>query len=350
MSGTAAADKWEGRNVKGIWLTAPQTFSYQELPRPELTPGSARVKVERVGICGSDLKIFSGENPFARLPLIPGHEFAGTVSEVDYESRFKVGDRVVAMPLLSCGTCEYCQKGEVNHCAELSVLGVHRHGAYADEVVLPERLLFPLPNDLPWGAAALVEPVAVAVHNMRRGAVKTGDRVLVLGAGTIGLLIVSLAKLSGAAHVTVTDLFPSRLALAREFKADTTVNVKEVDIRDIAAAQGGFNVVFDVVGNRKTLDDATFATRPGGRIVLVGVPHEPYEAVNVKNIFAHELVFTASRLYDAQDFAQAVTLMGEKRIPAEKLLSLTLPLAGLAEGLERLKSDPEHVIKVLLQP
>jgi L-iditol 2-dehydrogenase len=340
----------EGDMMKAIYLTAPNDFEYRDVPEPPIEPHTVRVKVARVGICGSDLKIFSGHNPFARLPLIPGHEFAGVITEVGPEAQAKMGERVAVRPLTSCNSCEYCAKGEVNHCASLGVLGVHRDGAFADEVIVPDHLLHRLPDDMGWDEAAVAEPVAVAVHNMRRGEVKPGARVLVLGAGTIGLLIALLAKVSGAGTVSITDLSDARLQLARHFGADETLNAKGLDLRAHAATHGEYDVVFDVVGNKRTLDDATYAVKPAGRIVLVGVPHEQFEEINVKNIFARELVLTASRMYEPVDFARALTLVAEGKVPVDKLVSLTLPLSEIGEGLRRLHTEPDQTIKVLLCP
>ena len=185
----------------------------KEEPIPKLCSGEALIKVKYVGICGSDIAIYTGKNHRAKLPVIPGHELVGEITEISDEGKsdFKIGDRITVLPTLACEKCELCMGGKRHLCKSIHFIGIQTDGGYAEYVKVPVNNLYHLPDSLSFEKGVLVEPLAVAIHAVRLANVQIGDKALIIGAGPIGLLVAMIARLSGCLNVIISEVSPSRI-------------------------------------------------------------------------------------------------------------------------------------------
>lgn len=335
--------------MKAAQLQAPNEFAIVDLPSRPLGRGEVRVRVASTGICGSDMGIIRGLNPFARYPVVPGHEFSGTLAEVGEGSRFKVGQRVYVKPMPTCGQCKACLAGEFNHCPDLKVLGVHMDGSYAEEVVVAEDLVRPLPDGMSFDEGAMIEPAAIGVHTVNRSLLKPGETVAVLGAGVIGLMVAQVAKARGAGAVFASDVLDSRLELARELGVDAVANAEKQDVVKAGLESvGPFDAVVDLAGPRHTLDQAIALARAGGRIVLLVPPEDPKLVVDdFTSVFRKELTLRVSRLYD-KDFDDAAPLIAAGKIRVMPLVTHRFPLDRVREAVDVVANRRENAVKVML--
>ncbi len=238
-------------------------------PAPGL--GEVEIRVAAVGLCAGDLYIYLGKNPYVTFPRVGGHEIAGVVSAVGPGvAGVAIGERVVVDPFVGCGHCYPCRIGKRNCCANLSIIGVHRDGGFAERVIAPAGNLYPIPAGVSDFDASFAEPVAIGVQACRRGEVKAKDRVLVLGAGPIGLAIVEVARASGA-EVFITDITPARLAVARELGA-APVSAGDIAAETLRLTNGeGMPVVIEATGAAPVMEQTVDLVAAGGRIVIVGL-------------------------------------------------------------------------------
>ncbi|MDF2963433.1 MAG: zinc-binding dehydrogenase, partial [Paenibacillus sp.] len=237
----------------GLYLFEKQ-LKVGKLELPELQPGEALVKVSYAGICGTDMMIYSGKHPRARAPLAMGHEFSGILEQVNGDSILTAGDRVVIEPTLSCGRCQACLAGESHVCKTLKLIGIDTHGGFAEYAAVPLDRLHRIPDELTDNHAALAEPVAVAVHTVKRSRLKLGDSIAILGAGPIGLLVGVVAKRAGAGQAMISDISPYRLGIAEQLGL-TALNAQAVDITQEVLKRTGGNgadIVFEAAGSQMT--------------------------------------------------------------------------------------------------
>ena len=311
---------------------------------PVPVPGHAEVLIEvaRAGVCGTDLHILDGEYELARFPMTPGHEFAGTIVALgDGVRHRRLGERVTADPNLPCGRCPECQRGAVNQCHELAVVGVTRDGAFARYVAVPESVVVPI-GDLSFAEGALAEPVACVVWGLERVPVRAGDRALVFGAGPMGCLLVQALKASGAAVVAVVDVARARLALARTLGADLALTPDELE-RLRAFAPLGFEVVVEATGVPAVLEGAIDHARPGGTIWVFGVAAGDARArVSPYALFRKDLAIVGSFAVN-QTVPAAVALLQGRALNVAPLVSHVLPIERFAEGMRLAAHDPERM-------
>jgi L-iditol 2-dehydrogenase len=333
--------------MKALLLKAPRQLELSEMPRPDLLKSQVRVRVYKVGVCGSDYSSIAGKLPFTRFPIVPGHEASGKVLEADQQTGWKPGDRVLVHPILGNRSDPVFARGEVHHSDSSEVLGVvSRNGAYAEETVVEDYMLRKIPEGMDYESAAMVEPVAVAVRAVQRGGIQAGDRVLVFGAGNIGLLVIQVARTLGAERVVVTDLLPERLALAAKFGADQAIDVRKGFPRNELEKQ--FDIVIDGVGSEGSVQDAIAACARGGRIVVYGVPQGDI-VLALKVAFSKDLALATSRLYDA-DFNLAIRLMAEGKICVKDMITHRITLAEAPPLFSRILDGEEHAIKIMISP
>lgn len=333
--------------MKALLLKAPRQLELTDLPRPELLPGQVRVRVHKVGICGSDYSSIAGKLPFTRFPIVVGHEASGHVLEAAEGVAWKPGERVLIHPILCPRTDPVFAQGEVHHSESTEVLGVvSRNGAYAEEVVVEDYMLRAIPDELDDESAAMVEPVAVAVRALERGALRHGDRVLVFGAGNIGLLLIQVARALGASRVVVTDIVPAKLELARRLGVD-----EALDVRDGFPAQRfekQFDVVIDGLASEESLRHALTACARGARIVVYGVPPGDITFA-LKVAFSKDVVLATSRLYDA-DFELAMQLAAAGRVRLKEIITHRVSLEQAPALIARIIGGAEPAIKVMISP
>ncbi|HZD02752.1 MAG TPA: zinc-dependent alcohol dehydrogenase family protein [Actinomycetes bacterium] len=253
--------------MNAVVVERPGKVGVQRIDDP--TPGRREVlvRVEACGICGTDLHILDGELPPTRYPIVPGHEFCGEVVAAGHQvERLRVGDFVAVDPNLYCGECPFCQAGRNNLCQNYEAIGVTRAGACAELVVAPAANAFVLPGDLPRAWGTLVEPLSCAVHGFDRLGAKLGDRYLIYGAGTMGLLMAQLARRAGAATVDVVDVKESRLPVAKRLGADRTATSAD----ELERPQG-WEVVIDATGVVGAIEDGLRRVARGGTFLMFGV-------------------------------------------------------------------------------
>jgi 2-desacetyl-2-hydroxyethyl bacteriochlorophyllide A dehydrogenase len=336
--------------MKAAVFTGEPGVQLRDVPAPEICHEEALMKVHSVGVCGSDLFICSGKNPRVKPPVIPGHEVVGEILEIRTESETALGlnDRVAVVPNISCGTCSPCQRGLRHLCTSLKVLGAQADGGYAEYMKVPLSNLLRLPEKLAFDKAVLAEPLAVAVHAVRRAHIDVADRAVVIGAGPIGLLVAQVARLSGCASVIVVDLAQSRLQLAREFGFETILASQINPVDEIRAMTDGVGVdiVFECVGHPSTIPQLTAITKERGQIVVVGLFKElaPTDWFQVQR---KEQDLTGAWMYHADDFARALTLLGQGNVDPGRLISHTFPLKQAQEAMNLVR-DAKNSMKVVL--
>jgi threonine dehydrogenase-like Zn-dependent dehydrogenase len=261
--------------MKALYYPDWGKLEVRDLPRPSLADGEVLVRVSNCGICGSELETFKTRNERRRPPLVMGHEFCGFVEQVRRtQGSWVEGDQVIAHALVHCGECVPCRRGDTNLCINRQLFGMHRPGAFAEYVAVPERALIPCPQGLSSETAVFAEPLANGLNAMRQGAAQRKSRVVVIGAGPIGLMCALAAKQVYKSNVVVADLVPQRLDAARRVGADLTVNVLHQDlVHEIRDYWGGGNAEFaiDAVGSAETKSLSLDLIEPGGMAVWVGL-------------------------------------------------------------------------------
>lgn len=342
--------------MKAAVLTAWKNLEIQDVPVPQIGPGECLIKVHYAGICGSDVHIYHGDNPVAVTPVTPGHEFMGTVAEIqsDVVTDITVGDRVVALPISSCGRCSMCQAGTGHVCKQLKIVGVNRAGGFAEYVRVPAEKVIAVGDALPDTIAALAEPFAVGFHVNRRGTLKIGDTALIIGGGPIGLTTGIVAKMSGAAEVIITELNPDRIALLQAFGFTALNPSQKLDQAKIQAwiERDGFDVVFETSGSQAGLSLGVEASKARGTIVLVGFPSTP-PCFDVTQAILKELSIVGSRVYTQADFQKTIQMLEEivshNLFDLDQFVSDILPLAKLEQVIGMMERG-ETVAKVLVSP
>jgi len=331
--------------MKALMLKGPRDLSLLELPSAALEPGQVRMRVRKVGICGSDYSSIAGKLPFTRFPIVPGHEACGEVLEVRGAMSWKPGDRVAIHPILCDRGDPMFGLGRVHHSDSTEVLGVvSRNGAYAEEVVVEDYMLRAVPAGMDDESAAMIEPVGVAVRALRRGAANKGDHVLVLGAGNIGLLVIQVARALGASRVAVTDIVPEKLALAESLGVDEAIDARNG--LPLASLEKQFDVVVDGVGNEGSVRDALVACRRGGRIVVYGVPPGDI-TFPLKVAFSKDVALLTSRLYDS-DFDEAIRLVASGAVRVRDIITHRVPLEELPALFVRVLDGEIRPVKVMV--
>ncbi|MDQ1445616.1 MAG: hypothetical protein QOI20_2080 [Acidimicrobiaceae bacterium] len=310
--------------MRALVYTAPGHVELQDVDEPVANEGEVVVQVKASGICGSELHGFRHAG-FRVPPLVMGHEFAGVTAD---------GRRVAVNPLVACGECDLCHLARPYLCRTRAVLGIHRPGAFAERVVVPEELLCDLPADLSFEAGAVVEPLANGVHAWGLVRADEPERVAVVGAGTIGLVCLLVAKRNGA-HVTVVDLAPERLEWAERLGADRTA----------VSLDGEYDVVFDAVGAAPTRAASVAALRPGGTAVWLGLlaPEPGFDALDLVRM---EKRVTGSFAYTRQEFAEAAELARTTDVSWAQ----SFPLEAAADVFMELADGRTDVVKALVRP
>ncbi len=318
-----------------------------EAPAPG--PGEVQIAVAFTGICGTDLHIAHGAMDERTGPRrVIGHEMAGTVAALgDGVGEFAVGDAVTVMPLLWCGTCPTCLAGNSHICENLTFVGIDSPGALQERWNVPAHIVVPLPAGMSLRDAALVEPVAVAHHDVTRGRLAAGENVAVVGGGPVGLLIAAVAAERGA-DVVVIEPDSYRRGVIGDLGFATLDPANDDVAARIAERSGGagIDVAFEVSGSQPGLTTALAVLRPRGRLVAVGI-HTALREVDLKRIFWRELEVLGARVYDRNDYDAAIALIANGHIPVEAIISEVVPLAQAPQAFEAL-SRGGSVMKVLV--
>lgn len=316
-----------------------------------LRPDEILIDVKAAGICGTDVHIYNGFkgatdcNP----PVVLGHEFSGVVREVGSAvKKLKVGDRVCVDPNVMCGECEMCRKGVVHFCDSMYATGVNYDGGFEQQCIVLEKQAYLLADSVSFEAGAMCEPLACCLHGFDLANVKMGDRVLIIGAGTIGLIMLQLCKTVGATRIAVSEPDVSKHALALEMGADFVVNPLKDDVLQVLAENdmAQTDVVIECVGRTNTMEDAVKYAGRGATVMLFGLGG-PDDVINIKpfDVFRKELKITASYINPLTQ-GRAVDLLNSGKLKLDKLVGAIIPLEELADALE----SPNKVGKVIVRP
>lgn len=343
--------------MKALVLKEYKQFACEEVPTPEPGAGEVLVAVKACGICGSDVHGMDGSTGRRRPPIIMGHEAAGTIAKVGGGvTGWAAGDRVTFDSTIYCGQCAFCRRGMINLCDRRRVLGVsceeyRRSGAFADFVVVPQHILYRLPEGLAFEHAALVEPFAIAVHAIRRAPPTLNDTVVVVGTGMIGLALVQALSRTGCGRLLVVDIAADRLALAADFGATNTINPSTEDalaaILRLTQGQGA-DLAFEAVGVPATVDLALRCLRKGGAATLVGNV-TPSVGFPLQAAVTRELTIRGSCASQGE-YPACLDMLARGSLRAAPLISATAPLAEGAVWFDRLYRKEPGLLKVVLKP
>ena len=332
--------------MKALLCEEPGRLALVSRPMPVRGTGEVLVRIRHVGICGTDFHILAGKHPFLEYPRVMGHELSGTVEETD---DLAPGTPVYIVPYLSCGSCQACRRGLTNACRNIRVLGVHCDGGMAEYVSVPAANVVPA-GDVPLSDAAMIEPLAIGAHGVRRGAIGPEDRVLVTGAGPIGMSAIIFAKARGA-HVTSMDMREDRLAFAQDrLGADATIRAGEGALAEGLAQTGGdgYDVVIDATGLPGPIEAGFAFLAHGARYVLLSVVPQEIRFSDPE-FHKREATLIASRNAQPDDFAEVLRQMAAGRVPTAALNTHRGPLAEGAALLPQWSRPEAGVIKAILE-
>jgi L-iditol 2-dehydrogenase len=343
--------------MKALVLRAYNDLVIEDVAVPEIGADDVLVSVKACGICGSDVHGMDGSTGRRRPPIVMGHEAAGVIARVGERVRgWKAGDRVTFDSTISCGSCAYCRRGEVNLCDNRRVLGVscedyRQPGAFAEFVAVPQHILYRLPDSLSFEHAALIEPFTIALHAVRRKAVTLNDTAVIIGCGMIGLALLQTARLAGFGRIYMVDTAADRLAQAAALGAHATINSGTGDaLAEILKLTDGRGAdhIFEAVGVAPTVELAVRATRKGGAVTLVGNVSANV-TLPLQLVVTRELSLFGS-CASAGDYPACLDLLSRGALTAEPLLSAVAPLGEGASWFKRLHAREPGLLKVILTP
>lgn len=334
--------------MKAIYLKAPEEISIADVPAPSRGGNEVLLTVRSMGICGSDIGAFKGTNPLVKYPRIIGHEIAGEVLEVPAdEQELKVGDHVVIEPYVYCGTCYPCSHDRTNCCENLTVRGVHIDGGMSEITTHPRHLVHKVPKDIPWDLLAMVEPLTISVHAVRRARVMKEEYAVITGCGPIGLLAAQFVLALGA-YPIVVDPVDERLAFAKQLGVQHTVNpVKQDAVEEIKAITKGrmAEAVIEASGSAAAIRSSLDYVAYSGRISLVGWPKNEI-SLPTALFTKKELDIVGSR-NSFHAFAESIELVANHKIDVKALITKTIDFNDVPEVLTDIAEHPENYLKVI---
>ena len=343
--------KWNFIMRQAIMIS-PGVIEYNDIQKPAfLKKNEILLKIQKIGICGSDIHVFHGEHPATPYPVVQGHEYSATVVSVGSEvTMAKPGMRATARPQLVCGKCRPCKRGQYNACQELKVQGFQAPGTAQDYFVVPEDRLVLFPDTISYDQGAMIEPCAVGAHATNRVSALKNRNVVVSGAGTIGNLVAQFAMSRGANKVLITDLSDFRLEKARECGVEHTLNVKQIPFKDgVEAVFGdeGFQVGFEAAGVEISLTNLVTNVEKGGDIVVLGV-YANNPTVNMFHLGEHELNMYGSMMYRQEDYEEAVEFISDGKIILDPLISMHFSFEEYLDAYKFIENQGDKIMKVLI--
>ncbi|WP_322174761.1 zinc-dependent alcohol dehydrogenase [Acutalibacter caecimuris] len=332
-------------------MTAPGAIAFRQVPTPEPGPGEVLIKIMEIGVCGSDIHVYHGEHPFTSYPVTQGHEVSGIIEKLGPSvTGLSPGQKVTIQPQVVCGQCWPCRNGKYNLCEDLRVMGFQTTGMASQYFAVDAQKVTPLPDTMSLVEGAMIEPLAVAVHAVRRAGEISGKDVCVLGAGPIGILVAQAAKGMGARRVMITDVSPLRLEKARECGADYCVNTAAQDFGEALLACFGpdkADVIYDCAGNDTTMGQAIAHARKGSTIILVAV-FAGQAHIDLAVLNDHELDLNTSMMYRSEDYETAIRLAAQGQVRLLPLLSKRFPFRQYLEAYQYIDAHRESTMKVLI--
>lgn len=332
-------------------MTAPGEIIFREIPVPEVGEGQILIRIRMIGICGSDIHVYHGKHPFTSYPVTQGHEVSGEIVALGGGVvGFEVGQKVTVEPQVFCGHCHPCTHGKYNLCEELKVMGFQTTGTASTYFAVDASKVTPLPQEMSFEEGAMIEPLAVAVHAVRRFGDVAGKRVVVLGAGPIGNLVSQVAKGMGAELVMVTDVSDYRLGLAKRCGADFTANTRGEDFNKAMVKAFGpdkADVIYDCAGNDITMNQAIRCARKGSAIILVAV-FAKMATVDLAVLNDHELDLNTTMMYRHEDYVTAIEMVNDGKISLRPLMSAVFPFGEYKRAYEYIDENRETSMKILI--
>lgn len=342
--------------MKALVYKGPEIVGLEDIDSPHPVADESLIRVRAVGVCGSDFEGFLGKTGRRTPPMVMGHELAATVEIPAKDSKFKKGDTVVVQPKLYCGKCAFCRQGITNLCPGAEFFGVmSKNGGMAEYLAVPERCLHRVREDIEIQKACMTEPLAVAyraAHQVPEDTLRQAQYTVLVGAGTIGLLILQVVKLRGARNIIVSDMSDYRLDIAKNLGADYTINPQKDDflarIQEITQNEMA-DVAFEAVGFGASVSQAHSALKNRGTIVWVGLAQQTIE-INMHRVVTAELNVIGSFLYSEADFINSLKLIESGEIQLNQIITRAVDLEKGAEAFKDLQNNKDgRVIKIILQ-
>ncbi|NEU32263.1 zinc-binding alcohol dehydrogenase family protein [bacterium LRH843] len=336
--------------MKVLYCQEPNNFQLREEDIPSPAKGEALLKITRIGICGTDIHAYHGNQPFFTYPRVLGHELCGEIVELKEEQHhLKVGDRVTIIPYLHCGDCVACRNHKPNCCTNINVLGVHIDGGMKEYMTIPATHLLNV-NKISPDSAAMVEPLSIGAHAVRRTNLGAGQTALVIGAGPIGLAVMRFAKLTGA-NVIAMDINYERLQFCKEWaKVDSIVTAGDNALAEIEKLTNGEfpTVVFDVTGNQTSMNQAIHFVSHGGQLVYVGLIKGDITFSDLE-FHKREMSLLASRNATLEDFHYVIDCIEKGFVDTDALISIRTKLSDLVNDFSDITNPKNKVIKALIE-
>jgi len=343
--------------MKALTLREYGKFEYGDAPDPVIADDEVLIEVQACGICGSDIHGMDGSTGRRLPPIIMGHEASGTIVKIGKRVEgWKIEDRVTFDSTVWCGECWHCRRGEINMCERRKVLGVSTpeyrcHGAFAELVAVPARILYAIPDAVSFVEAAMTEPLSVAFHGVRLARPEVTESAVVVGAGMIGLLIIQVLRAAGCGTIIAADIDPAKLALAKKLGADHGIDSRAEDFADqVQALTGGrgADLALEAVGITAAIGAAISAVRRGGRVVLVGNV-SPRIELPLQSVVSRQITLVGSNASQGE-YPACMELIARKKINLEAFMSARAPLSEGAAWFERLYRQEPGLMKVILEP
>lgn len=332
-------------------MTEPGKIIFRDIEVPVPKDNEVLVAIKRIGVCGSDIHVYHGTHPFTSYPITQGHEVSGEIVEVGKDVKdLKVGQKVTIEPQWTCGECHPCRHGKYNLCEDLKVMGFQAPGTAQEFFAVDASKITPVPEEMSFDQAAMIEPLAVAVHAARRFPELEGAKAVVEGAGPIGILTAQTLKALGADEVLITDVSDGRLELAKSLGIDYAVNTKDKDFNEVLLETFGpdkADVIYDCAGNDITMNNAIRYARKGSTIILVAVFGKMANA-DLAVLNDHELDLNTTMMYTHPDYLEAIELVKEGKVRLEPLMSKHFPFEDYQKAYEYIDNNREGTMKVLI--
>ena len=332
-------------------MTNPKEITFRDIPVPEITADQVLVKIMKIGICGSDIHVYHGKHPFTTYPVTQGHEVSGEIVKVgEHVKDFFAGQKVTIQPQVVCGKCYPCRHGKYNLCEKLKVMGFQTTGTASEFFAVDAEKITVLPDEMSFDEGAMIEPLAVAVHAIKRAGDVKGMKIAVLGAGPIGILVAQTAKGLGAESVMITDISDLRLKKAKECGVDFCINTKNQDFGEAMLENFGpdkADVIYDCAGNNVTMGQAIKYARKGSTIILVAVFADMAQ-IDLAVLNDHELDLNTTMMYRNEDYVDAIRLVNEGKVCLKPLISKHFAFRDYKAAYEYIDANRETTMKVII--
>jgi L-iditol 2-dehydrogenase len=332
-------------------MTAPGAIMFQEVPIPEISAEQVLVRIEKIGVCGSDIHVYHGKHPFTKYPVTQGHEVSGTVEKTGASvTGLHAGQKVTIEPQVVCGKCYPCRHGKYNLCEELKVMGFQTTGTASRYFAADASRVTPLPDSFSLEDGAMIEPLSVAVHAVKQAGDVRGKDIVVIGAGPIGNLVAQTAKGMGARKVMITDVSGYRLDLAAKCGVDVCVNTRDTDFNQAMLDTFGpdkADIIYDCAGSNTTMGQAIASARKGSVIILVAV-FSGMATVDLAVANDHELDIKSTMMYRHEDYLDAIRLVSQGSIALPLLVSKHFAFREYLDAYKYIDANRETTMKVII--